>query len=161
MFDGISLGSDLSEYQQDNGLDQNGDNVGQSRIFSVEKIMEYERSCDAHESHVHQRVAEKDSDEKPARLIEKFNDVAAGFLFIFLYSLRLDFGKSGQCGLRARKKGREHHQQTQADQMNEYAQYTHSDANDTIIEGCSPKDCTLEVSLFPRCIWFSDMVSLS
>ena len=133
MFDGISLGSDLSEYQQDNGLDQNGNNIGNTRIFSFEEIMEYERSGDAHKSHVHQRVAEKHSDEKPAGFIQKSDDVTGGFLFIFPYSLRLDFGKSGQGRLRTGKEGREHHQQTQAGKMNEYVQYAHSDANDTII----------------------------
>jgi hypothetical protein len=133
MFDGVRFGSDLSKYQQDNGLDQNGDSVRHSGIFSLEKVMEYERSGYAHESHVYQRVAEKDSDEKSPGFIQKLDDVSAGSLFIFFYSLRLDFGKSGQGRLRARKKGRKHHQQTQTDQMNEYAKYVHSDANDITV----------------------------
>jgi hypothetical protein len=88
--------------------------------------MEYERSGYAHKSHVHKGIAKKNRDEKPPGFFQKLNNIQAGFLFVLPDSLCLNFGKSGQGRLRARKKRREHHQQTQTNQMNEYAQNVHS-----------------------------------
>ncbi len=103
MFDGIGLGCDLPEYEQNKCLRHYGHHIGKYGVLSLEQDIIDQRAGDAHKGHVHQNVAEQDRDEQPAGIIQEFDDGGAAFLLVLPVLLELDFGQSREGCLGAGK----------------------------------------------------------